>query len=84
MWNLNLFKFNVIYVYGVVNVDIIFFKGLDILSCEIREVLFKYFDILDKDEESLKNVLKDLENFFGFVFYIRKVYEYKKEFFNYY
>lgn len=82
MWNLNLFKFNVIYVYRVVNVNIIFFKGLDILSYEIREILFKYFDILDKDEGNLKNVLKDLENFF--VFYIRKVYEYKKEFFNYY
>ncbi len=69
-------------MYGVANADITFFKGSDILSYETREVLLKYFDTLDKDEESLKNALKDLENPFGFAPYIRKAYEYKKEFSN--
>ncbi|GAA9359002.1 hypothetical protein TH0628_01720 [Helicobacter pylori] len=82
MWNSNLPKPNAIYVYGVANADITFFKGLDILSYETREVLLKYFDTLDKDEESLKNALKDLENPFGFAPYIRKAYEHKKEFSN--
>ncbi|GAA7024571.1 hypothetical protein Kyoto30A_01130 [Helicobacter pylori] len=82
MWNSNLPKPNAIYVYGVANADITFFKGSDILSYETREVLLKYFDTLDKDEESLKNALKDLENPFGFAPYIRKAYEHKKEFSN--
>ncbi|GAA9463745.1 hypothetical protein BTM444_06640 [Helicobacter pylori] len=82
MWNSNLPKPNAIYVYGVANANITFFKGSDILSYETREVLLKYFDILDKDEESLKNALKDLENPFGFAPYIRKAYEHKKEFSN--
>ncbi len=80
MWNSNLPKPNAIYVYGVANADITFFKGSDILSYETREVLLKYFDTLDKDEESLKNALKDLEN--PFAPYIRKAYEHKKEFSN--
>ncbi len=62
MWNSNLPKPNAIYVYGVANANITFFKGSDILSYETREVLLKYFDTLDKDEGSLKNALKDLEN----------------------
>ncbi|AFX89094.1 hypothetical protein HPAKL86_00320 [Helicobacter pylori Aklavik86] len=82
MWNSNLPKPNAIYVYGVANLDITFFKGSDILSYETREILLKYFDTLDKDEESLKNALKDLENPFGFAPYIRKAYEHKKEFSN--
>ncbi|WQU08640.1 type II restriction endonuclease [Helicobacter pylori] len=82
MWNSNLPKPNAIYVYGVANANITFFKGSDILSYETREVLLKYFDTLDKDEESLKNALKDLENPFGFAPYIRKAYEHKKEFSN--
>ncbi|MGN8373536.1 type II restriction endonuclease, partial [Helicobacter pylori] len=82
MWNSNLPKPNAIYVYGVANASITFFKGSDILSYETREVLLKYFDTLDKDEESLKNALKDLENPFGFAPYIRKAYEHKKEFSN--
>ncbi|EMH35526.1 hypothetical protein HMPREF1425_00901 [Helicobacter pylori GAM71Ai] len=82
MWNSNLPKPNAIYVYGVANADITFFKGSDILSYETREVLLKYFDTLDKDEESLKSALKDLENPFGFAPYIRKAYEHKKEFSN--
>ncbi|GAA7043687.1 hypothetical protein Kyoto41A_04940 [Helicobacter pylori] len=57
-------------MYGVANANITFFKGSDILSYETREVLLKYFDTLDKDEESLKNALKDLENPFGFAPYI--------------
>ncbi len=65
MWNSNLPKPNVIYVYGVANANITFFKGSDILSYETREVLLKYFDTLDKDEESLKSTLKDLENPLG-------------------
>ncbi|GAA7387955.1 hypothetical protein BD0138_01140 [Helicobacter pylori] len=82
MWNSNLPKPNAIYVYGVANANITFFKRSDILSYETREVLLKYFDTLDKDEESLKNALKDLENPFGFAPYIRKAYEHKKEFSN--
>ncbi|PUD75994.1 hypothetical protein C2R50_03665 [Helicobacter pylori] len=82
MWNSNLPKPNAIYLYGVANADITFFKGSDILSYETREVLLKYFDTLDKDEESLKSALKDLENPFGFAPYIRKAYEHKKEFSN--
>ncbi|WP_367693862.1 restriction endonuclease subunit S [Helicobacter pylori] len=82
MWNSNLPKPNAIYVYGVANADITFFKGSDILSYETREVLLKYFDTLDKDEGNLKNALKDLENPFGFAPYIRKAYEHKKEFSN--
>ncbi|GAA7525521.1 hypothetical protein MMM114_01480 [Helicobacter pylori] len=50
MWNSNLPKPNAIYVYGVANANITFFKGSDILSYETREVLLKYFDTLDKDE----------------------------------
>ncbi len=65
-------------MYGVANADITFFKGSDILSYETREVLLKYFDILDKDEGSLKNALKDLEN--PFAPYIRKAYEHKRNF----
>ncbi len=80
MWNSNLPKPNAIYVYGVANANITFFKGSDILSYETREVLLKYFDTLDKDEGNLKNALKDLEN--PFAPYIRKAYEHKKEFSN--
>ncbi len=82
MWNSNLPKPNAIYVYGIANANITFFKGSDILSYETREVLLKYFDTLDKDEGNLKNALKDLENPFGFAPYIRKAYEHKKEFSN--
>lgn len=39
MWNSNLPKPNAIYVYGVANANITFFKGSDILSYETREVL---------------------------------------------
>ncbi len=60
----------------------LFLKAQILLSYETREVLLKYFDTLDKDEESLKNALKDLENPFGFAPYIRKAYEHKKEFSN--
>ncbi|GHR71003.1 type II methylase [Helicobacter pylori] len=56
-----------------------------VLNADLEKNAFIFnerpYDV-NKDEESLKNALKDLENPFGFAPYIRKAYEHKKEFSN--
>ncbi len=79
MWNSNLPKPNAIYLYGVQGSDVTFFKGSDLLSMESRQALLDYFDEINSNEETIKNRVLSGTNNFGFYPYIRKAYQYSKE-----
>jgi len=76
MWNSNLPKDNPIYIYGILGVDVTFFKGVDILDNETRKPLINYFNTI-KNLNKYQNDLNDKlsKNNLGFYPYIRITYK---------
>ena len=71
-------KPNAVYIYGLANEAITFFKGSAILDWNTRQVLLDFFTQIAKNEDNLNQKLAHLKNNFGFYPYIRKAYEHKK------
>lgn len=83
-WNSNLPKSLCIYIFAIANEGLTFFKGEDFLSNDVRIALNNFFDDLTKklDYKSLKEKIKTQEenNIFGLYPYVRKAFQYSKEF----
>ncbi|MGL4647257.1 MAG: hypothetical protein ACRCVI_00840 [Mycoplasmoidaceae bacterium] len=80
MWNSNLPKPNGIYIYGVSNFDVTFFKGEDVLNYDTRNLLINFFNELNAGEKIFEEKLSKLDNPFGFYPYIRRAYQQNNKF----